>query len=179
MKIAIILGSVRDGRVGAAVADWVFESAKARGDADYELIDLKSFHLPVLESAVVPGAANKQYDNAQVQKWGDTIDTCDAYVFVTPEYNHSVPGGFKNAFDSIGGEWAGKAVGFVSYGADSGVRAVEHWRTIVANFHMHDVRGQVSLSTFTEVGKDGLTLADRREGELNALFDQVIAATKI
>ena len=58
------------------------------------------------------------------------------FVSDTPEYNHGVPGAFKNAVDSLGPEWVGKAVGFVSYGADGGVRCVEHWRAIVASFQM-------------------------------------------
>ena len=111
-------------------------------------------------------------------RWGETIDGYDGFIFVTPEYNHSVPGPFKNAFDSIGPEWQGKTVGFVSYGAENGVRAVEHWRAIVANFSMYDVRQQVSLSIFTEMGENGLTLADRRAGELETLLDQLIPATR-
>lgn len=88
-----------------------------------------------------------------------------------------MPGAFKNAVDSLGSEWFGKTVGFVAYGADGGVRAVEQWRQIVANFQMLDVRAQVSLSLFAEFGADGFTPLERRVGELAALFDQLITLT--
>ena len=83
------------------------------------------------------------------------MDACDGYVFVTAEYNHSVPGTMKNAFDSLFGEWAGKPVAFVSYGADGGVRAVEHWRQIVGNLSMTDIRNQVALNIFGEDVENG------------------------
>ncbi len=178
MKIGIILGSIREGRAGESVARWVAEHAASRADVTYELIDLKSFDVPLLTSATVPGAANKQYDDERVTRWSRAIDSCDGYVFVTPEYNHGVPGGLKNAFDVLGGEWADKAVAFVSYGAEGGVRAVEHWRQIVANFRMFGVRQQVSLSTFTEFDDDGVAPAERRTGEIATLFDQLESATR-
>ena len=178
MKIGIILGSIREERSGQSVAEWVAREAETRQDATYELIDLKSFDVPLLTSATVPGAANKQYDDERVQRWSSTIDSYDAFVFVTPEYNHSVPGGLKNAFDSLGSEWANKPVAFVSYGAEGGVRAVEHWRQIVANFHMYGVRQQISLSLFTEFGPQGVEPAERRADELATLFDQLEQATR-
>ena len=172
MKIGIILGSVRDDRVGAAVAGWVQEQSAGR-EHTYELVDLKSFDVPVLTSATVPMAADKSYDDPRVQAWGDAIDAFDGFVFVTPEYNHGVPGGLKNAVDSLGAEWSGKAFGMVSYGADGGVRAVEQWRVIIANFSSVVVRGQVSLSLFNDFADGELALQDRRQGELSAVFDQV------
>ncbi|MFN8110672.1 MAG: NAD(P)H-dependent oxidoreductase [Thermoleophilia bacterium] len=177
MRIGIIIGSIREERKGEAVAQWVADAARGRGDAEYTLIDLKLFDVPLLTSATVPGAANRNYDSPQVIAWGAAIDACDGFVFVTPEYNHSVPGPLKNAFDSIGPEWAGKAVAFVSYGADGGIRAVEHWRQITANFHMVDVRAQVPLSLFMDFGADGFAPVERRAGELGILLDQLEAAT--
>ncbi|QWC84638.1 NAD(P)H-dependent oxidoreductase [Nocardioidaceae bacterium] len=172
MKIGIILGSIRDDRLGQVVGDWVAEQAAGR-DHDYELVDLKAYDVPLLTSATVPMAAGKTYDDPNVQAWAEKLDTFDGFVFVTPEYNHSVPGAFKNAVDSVGAELSGKAFGLVAYGADGGVRAVEHWRTILANFSSVVVRGQVSLSLFTDVTDGALSLLERREGELSAVFDQV------
>lgn len=173
MKIGIVLGSIREARLGEAVARWVAESATGRPEATYEIIDLKEFDVPLLTAAVPPGAANRQYDDERVTRWSRAIDSCDAYVFVTAEYNHSVPGAFKNAVDSLGPEWSGKPVGFVAYGADGGVRAVEAWRTVLANFSMVDVRAQVSLGLFTDFGETGLEPMERRAGELDALFGQL------
>lgn len=178
MKIGIILGSIREERLGASVARWVADQAVSREGVDYELIDLKAFDVPLLTSATVPGAANKQYDDERVRNWSAAIDDCDGFVFVTPEYNHGVPGALKNAFDSLGNEWADKAVAFVSYGAEGGVRAVEHWRQIVANFHMFGVRQQISMSLFSEFGPEGVQPAERRADEIATLFDQLEAATR-
>ncbi len=177
MKIGIIIGSVREGRKAESVARWVLEATRDRDDATYELVDLASFGVPVLTSGVVPAAAGRVYDSAAVTAWGEAIDAHDGFVFVTPEYNHGVPGAFKNAVDSLGPEWVGKTVGFVSYGADGGVRCVEHWRAIVANFHMLDVRAQVALSLFTDFGETGLTPIERRAGEIQTLLDQLVALT--
>lgn len=174
MKIGIILGSIRAGRSGAAVAEWVLDQTEDRDDAEYELIDLKSFDVPLLTSATVPGAAKKQYDSPEVTAWSKAIDACDGFVFVTPEYNHSVPGAMKNAFDSLGSEWSKKGVALVSYGAESGVRAVEHWRQICVNFHMVVIRNQVSLSTFLEWEDDEFAPNERRPKELSTLLDTLV-----
>lgn len=172
--IGIIIGSIREGRSGESVAQWVREQADRReSGVDYELVDLKDFNVPLLESATVPGAANKKYDNQAVQAWSEKIDSLDGYIFVTPEYNHSVPGAFKNAFDALGAEWAAKPVAFVGYGAAGGVRAVEHWRTIVSNFSMVDVRNQLDLSLFTEFSAEGFAPNERREAELEAILTEL------
>ena len=174
MKIAIILGSTRPGRFGAQVADWVMEQVAGRDDAEYVLVDLAEYDLDLLNEPTVPGAAKRQYDNPKTRRWSETIDQYDGFVFVTPEYNHGVPGAFKNAYDSLGPEWVGKPVAFVSYGAESGVRAVEAWRQIVGNFNMFDIRNQLSLNLFTEFGDDGVQPNDRRPGELSDLLDMLV-----
>lgn len=177
MKIGIVIGSVREARKGPLVAGWVHELASARTDAEFVVIDLRVFDVPVFSSATLPALAKRQYDSPQVTAWSQAIDACDGFVFVTPEYNHGVPGAFKNAVDSLGPEWIGKTVGFVGYGAENGVRAIEQWRQIVVNFQMLDVRAQVGLSTFTEIGPDAVTPLDRRAGELTAMLDQLVTLT--
>lgn len=177
MKIAIILGSTRPGRFGAQVADWVVEQTAGRDTAEFELVDLKDFDLDLLNEPTVPGAAQRQYDNPKTRRWSEKIDEFDGYVFVTPEYNHGVPAALKNAFDVLYPEWVHKGAALVSYGADGGVRAVEHWRTILANAQMHVVRGQVSFSTMLEVeeGADGdvFAPADRRTKEMGNVLAQL------
>ncbi|MGO1583284.1 MAG: NADPH-dependent FMN reductase [Actinomycetaceae bacterium] len=174
MKIGIIIGSVREGRSAQSVAEWVDSVAQQRDDATYELVDLKDFNLPILADPVVPGAANREYGTAEARAWGAAIDSYDGFIFITPEYNHGVPGAFKNAFDTIAPEWAHKSVGIVSYGADAGVRAVEQWRQIVANAQMVAVRGQVSLGLFTEFGENGVQPNERRADELGGLLGSVV-----
>lgn len=180
MKIGIIAGSIREGRNGIKVADWVMDVASKRDDAEYELIDLKKFNVPLLTDPNHPAMANGKYSTPEVQAWSDAIRDCDAFVFVTPEYNHSIPGAFKNAVDSISAEWQGKPVAFVSYGSAGGVRAVEHWRGSLANFGMFDQRAAVELNLFTDFdGQGNFTPAERKAEEANLMFDSLVAATKM
>jgi NAD(P)H-dependent FMN reductase len=174
MRIGIILGSTRPGRQGESIARWVYARASQRNDAEFALIDLKDYGLGLLNEATVPGAANRQYENPATRRWSQTVDALDSFVFVTPEYNHGVPAALKNAVDLLYPEWNHKAVGFVAYGADGGVRAVEHWRAIVANVLMHDVRAQVSLSLFLDADAGAFAPLERRAGELDNMLGQLV-----
>ena len=174
IKIAIIIGSTRPGRNGEAVAKWVYEVAQKRSDAEFELVDIKDFDLPLLDEPMPPIMG--QYSKPHTKAWAAKIGTFDAYVFVTPEYNHSISGALKNAIDFLFAEWNNKAAGFVSYGGASGARAVEQLRLNVAEVQMATVRNQVLLSMFTDfenfsVFKPG----PHHEKSVNAVFDQVIA----
>ena len=177
MKIGIIIGSTRPGRVGEGVARWVHDQAARRSDAEFALIDLKDFDLGLLDEATVPGAANRQYENPATRRWSQTVDAYDGFVFVTPEYNHSVPAAFKNAVDVIYPEWNHKTVAFVGYGVDGGVRAVEQWRVIVANCLMHAARAQLSLSVFLDFDGAAFRPAERRPAELDTVLTQLVALT--
>ena len=141
LKIGIIIGSTRPGRNAEQVAKWYYEVAKERTDAEFELIDIADYNLPLLDE-VLP-AGYHQYENEHTKKWAAKIAEFDGFVMVTPEYNHSTSAALKNAIDYLGLEWNNKSVGFVSYGSAMGVRAVEHLRQIVGELQMADVREQV------------------------------------
>ena len=173
-KIGIILGSTRPGRNGEAVANWVLEQSKSRTDAEFELIDIADYNLPLLDEPMPPGY--RQYTKDHTFKWSEKIEEFDGFVIVTAEYNHGVPGALKNAMDYLFEEWNNKAVGFVSYGSAMGVRSVEHLRGISAELQMADVRQQVMLSLFTDF-KDMSEFAPQEyhKESVQTLFDQVIA----
>lgn len=177
MTIGIVIGSVREGRLGESVGAWIHEQAEGR-EVEYTLIDLAEYDLPLLTSPTVPGAADRKYDDARVSRFGEAIDACDGFVFVTAEYNHGIPGAFKNAFDSIYPEWFSKAVGFVSYGAAQGGRAVEAWRPVVANANMYDVRSQVSFGTDEHFDGAQVQPSEAHVKQATGLFDQLEAAAK-
>src|SRR5712691_8614463 len=151
LRIAIILGSTRPGRNGEAVAKWVYEIAQKRTDAQFELVDIKDFNLPLLDEPVPPIMG--QYSKPHTKAWAAKIGSFDGYVFVTPEYNHGISGALKNAIDFLFAEWNNKAAGFVSYGGAGGARAVEHLRLIMAELMVATVRAQVLLSLFTDFEK--------------------------
>ncbi|WP_108250222.1 NADPH-dependent FMN reductase [Planctomonas deserti] len=173
-KIAIIIGSTRPGRNGEAVAKWVLERANARGDADYELVDLLDFNLPLLDEAIP--ASMGQYQNAHTREWAARVAEFDGYVFVTPEYNHGTTGALKNAIDFVYAEWNNKAAGFVSYGSAGGTRAVEHLRLIMAELQIADVRAQVAFNLATDFRNySEFTPAAYHEGNLDLMLDQLNA----
>lgn len=174
MKVGIILGSVREGRLGKQVAQWVYDRATTHGGADWELVDLKEYDVPVLTSGVHPAMANRDYGSVEVNAWSAKIDEFDRYIFVTPEYNHGVPGAFKNAVDSIAPEWHGKRVAFAAYGSANGVRSIEQWRGIVANFNMWDIRATLEFNLFTEFTNGSFTPAERYNDEADTLFEQLL-----
>ena len=97
IRIAIILGSTRPGRKGEAVAKWVYEIAQKRSDADFELVDVKDFNLPLLDEPMSPIMG--QYTHQHTKDWSAKIASFDGYVFVTPEYNHATSGALKNAIE--------------------------------------------------------------------------------
>lgn len=174
LRVGIILGSTRPNRIGESVARWVHDLATKRGDADYELVDLKDFNLPLLDEPVPPSQG--KYSQAHTKSWAAKIDTFDAFVFVTPEYNHSTSGALKNAIDFLYKEWNNKAAGFVSYGSAGGVRAVEHLRLIMAELQIADVRAQVMLSLFTDFENySAFKPAPQHENTLKTMLDQVLA----
>lgn len=177
MTIGIIVGSIRDGRAGSAVGQWVKERSEGR-DHNYKLIELADFDLPMLTGDTPPMALNKNYDDEKVTAWSKAIDECDGFIFVTPEYNHSVPGSFKNAVDHLGSEWSNKPVSYVGYSFTGGIRPVEHWRLIMANFSVISIRAQVSLNMAVDWTDGEFTPDERLNGEMDGVFDAVEGAIK-
>ncbi|MDN5725904.1 MAG: NAD(P)H-dependent oxidoreductase [Propionibacteriales bacterium] len=183
-RIAIIVGSTRTHRRGKAVADWTLESARqaAPQGVDFELVDLDDFALPVLDEPA-PSAWGS-YAHEHTRRWSAAIASYDGFVFVTAEYNHGVPGPLKNAIDFLYDEWHNKAAGFVSYGVNGGVRAVEQLRQIAGELRLADVGAQVALNTYTDFDYTGIDITeptvtgrfapdDRHTDDVAKLVDEV------
>lgn len=174
INVAVIIGSTRPGRVGEAVGRWAFEVANRRKDAQFELVDLKDFNLPLLDEPVPPSMG--QYSKEHTKRWAAKIATFDAYVFVTAEYNHGIPGALKNAIDFLFAEWNNKAAGFVSYGSAGGARAVESLRLVLAEVQIATVRNQVMLNLFTDFENfTQFKPHPRHEDSVNKMLDQLVA----
>jgi NAD(P)H-dependent FMN reductase len=173
-RIGIIIGSTRPGRNGKAVADWVFDRAVQRDDAEFELVDLRDFPLPHYDEEGSP--ARSTFDADHAVTWTAKVAEFDGFVFVTPEYNHSTSGVLKNALDYVYTEWNNKAAAFVSYGGAGGARAVEHLRLVASELEMATVRNQVSLSLMTDFQNfSELTPAPYQLAQLDAALDQLVA----
>jgi NAD(P)H-dependent FMN reductase len=174
LKVAIVTGSTRPGRQNEEVARWVHRLAMQRNDAAFELVDFADYKLPLLDERIP--ASLGRYEHQHTKQWAETIDSFDAYVFVTPEYNHSTSAALENAIDFLYREWNNKAAGFVSYGATGGTRAVEHLRLILAGLMMATVRAQVMLSLFTDFEQFTTFTPDpRHEREVHTMLDQLVA----
>ncbi|GAA0328061.1 NAD(P)H-dependent oxidoreductase [Bacillus carboniphilus] len=168
LKIGIILGSTRQGRVSPQVGEWVKGIADTREDAQYEILDIADFKLPFLGEGTgeEPG----------LQAWSEKLNSLDGFVFIVQEYNHSITGALKNAIDLARDEWANKAAGIVSYGSTGGARAAEHLRGILGELQVADVRVHPTLSLFTDFENfSEFKPADLHLDNVNAMLDQVNA----
>ena len=173
LNVAIIVGSTRPGRKAEDVARWVYRIAAKRSDALFEVVDIASFNLPLLDEALPPSMG--QYAQPHTKAWAAKIAEFDAFVFVTPEYNHSTSGALKNAIDYIFREWNDKAAGFVGYGSVGGTRAVEQLRLVMGELKIADVRAQVALSLFTDFENfTTLKPGSHQEAAVNAMLNDLI-----
>lgn len=174
LKVAIITGSTRPGRKSEAVARWVYDIAAKRSDASFEIVDIAAFDLPLLDEAIPPSM--NRYAKPHTKAWAAKIATFDAFVFVTPEYNHSTSGALKNAIDFLFREWNDKAAAFVGYGSVGGARAVEHLRLIMGEIKIADVRSQVALSLYDDFENfSTLKPRPRQEKAVNAMLADLVA----
>lgn len=171
MRVAVIIGSVRKGRIGPSVAKWFAGQVDEHDGFDVDLVDLADYDLPAM---LTDDPAPEVRDS--LGGLTPRLASADAFVVVTPEYNHSYPASLKCAIDWHFTEWQAKPIGFVSYGGlAGGMRAVEHLRQVFAELHAVTVRDTVGFSgpwgRFTDDG----TLADPVEANVAAktLLDQL------
>jgi NAD(P)H-dependent FMN reductase len=173
LRIAIVTGSTRPGRNNEAVAKWVHELARQRQDAEYELIDIRSLDLPLLDEPVPPSMG--RYSKPHTKAWAAKVAPLDGFVFVTPEYNHGTSAALKNAIDYLYAEWNNKAAAFVSYGSAGGARAVEQLRLVLSECQVAHVRAQVMLSLMTDFENFSTFRPHaRHEQELATMLDQLV-----
>lgn len=141
LKIGIITGSTREGRVNKDVSDWVLNNAKNTDNVSYEIVDIKDYDLPFL-------GTGKNLKN--IENWNAKLAELDGFIFVVAEYNHSITGALKNALDLARDSWVNKSAGIVSYGSAGGARAAEHLRGILSELQIASVRTQILLSLFDD-----------------------------
>lgn len=170
IRIAVIIGSTRKGRFGPTVAAWFVEQAEQYADLVVDVIDLAEARLPETLGGFgdEPGPA--------VAAVSPLLAAADAFVVVTPEYNHSFPASLKSAIDWHTEEWHAKPVGFVSYGGlAGGLRAVEHLRQVFAELHAVTVRDTVSFhDAWSQFDPDGRAAApDGCNAAAKSMLDQL------
>lgn len=145
MKIQIIVGSIREGRVAIKVAEWLHRAINQLefSTLDVEVVDLKEWDLPFFAGKNSP--ASGIYDQPKQQQWADKIATGDAFIFVTPEYNHGYSPVLKNAIDYLYKEWKGKPAAYVSYGGTNGSRSIDQFKQVCSFIGMIDSNAVIEL----------------------------------
>ncbi len=148
LKLIVLLGSTRKGRFSEKSARWIVEKAQERAEFDVELVDLMDYPLPFYEHELPPLMRGGEQDEPNAKKLAEKIGSGDAFIIVTPEYNHSFPAVLKNAIDYVYFEWVRKPVGFVSHGAVAGVRAVQQLHEVVIQLEAVNINKAVHIPDF-------------------------------
>ncbi|HYZ27703.1 MAG TPA: NAD(P)H-dependent oxidoreductase [Thermoleophilaceae bacterium] len=179
-NLTIIVASTRPGRAGLPIAGWFAERARGHGGFDVRVVDLAVVNLPMLDEPDHPRL--RRYRNPHTWEWSATVDAADAFVLVTPEYNHGYPATLKNAIDYLHDEWASKPVGFVSYGgAAAGTRAIAQLNQVVTAIKMMPLREAVNIPFHSQFFDDEGRLHPNEIMEQAAvrMLDALVAAETV
>jgi NAD(P)H-dependent FMN reductase len=170
LKLTVIIGSVRTGRVGPKVAEWVFDAAREQGGFDVTLVDLADVGLPLLDEPQHP--VKQQYEHDHTKRWAAIVGDADAFLFVTPEYDFFAPASLINAIQYLSQEWKYKPAGIVSYGGVSGgLRSTQMLRLLLSNVNMHAVQQSVSIPFIaTHIVDDVFVPPEHAAGSVNIML---------
>ncbi|MBN8816900.1 MAG: NAD(P)H-dependent oxidoreductase [Sphingomonas sp.] len=172
LKIGIIVGSVREGRISLPIANWVKEQIDALVEFDAKLLDLAEWQLPMFAEPNPP--ATGKYTGEKQREWAAVIGPMDGYILIAPEYNHGMSAVLKNAIDTVAAEWARKPVAFVAHGGMGGSRSVEQLREVTAALAMAPLSSAVHLQGAHQM-RDGdrFTAGEAENRRLAALFGEL------
>jgi len=179
-KLYVIAVSTRPGRAGFPLSTWIFERARAHPAFDVELVDLKDENLPLFDEPRHPRL--RQYEHEHTKRWSAKIDAADAFIFVTPEYNHGAPPSLINALDYLVQEWAHKPVGFVSYGGPAGgTRAVQMVKPMMVALKLIVMHESVMAPLFaTNIDAAGTFAAsEQQEAGAQAMLGALLQWTQV
>ena len=149
LKLKVILGSTRPGRFSEQAAPWIEGLLKKYPEFEVEQLDLRDYLMPYYDEAITPSQVKlgADYGKEIVNAWARKIEEADAYLVVTPEYNHGYSAVLKNALDYVYAPWNNKAIAFVSYGSVGGGRSVEQLREVAVELQMAPIRSAVHIQT--------------------------------
>jgi NAD(P)H-dependent FMN reductase len=174
-RLAIVIGSVREGRFGPVVAAWVAERARDHGAFYVDLVDLADADIPLVLPADPPKFAGATYPRPSgMTDLTARLDAADAFILVTPEYNHSYPASLKAAIDWHFTQWTAKPVAFVSYGGASGGRhAVLHLENVLTELHAVTIRDGLAFPNYFASFEDGHPLDPQAIQHAKAMLEQL------
>ncbi len=175
MKIQIIVGSVREGRTAIKVARWIERSIRNYdfSTLNVEIVDLKTWDLPIFAGANPP--LTGIYDQPKQQEWAEKIAQGDAFIFISPEYNHGYSPALKNALDYLGKEWNGKPAAYVSYGGSNGSRSIDQIRQVATQLGLVDTNAVIEIrDIFMRCAEPEFTANEFDEKALDSAFKKLI-----
>ena len=172
LRISVIVGSVREGRISLPIAKWVMDRIAARTEFDAELLDLAEWDLPMFAEPNPP--ATGRYTCEKQRAWAERIGGADGYILVAPEYNHGMSAVLKNALDTVYAEWGKKPVAFVAHGGMGGARSVEQLREVTAALGMAPLSSAVHLQGAAKLREgDRFNAGEVENRRLGTLFDEL------
>jgi len=174
-RLSIIIGSTRPGRAGLPIADWFSDRARQHGGFEIDVVDLAELNLPMLDEPNHPRL--RQYTHQHTKDWSARVAGSDAFVIVTPEYNHGYSAALKNAIDYLHHEWHYKPVGFVSYGGvAAGTRAMQQLKQVVTALRMLPLTDAVNIPFHTQfLDDDGRIQANEvMEQAADVMLDELL-----
>ena len=174
-RLVVIVGSVREGRFGPVVASWVADQIQAHGGFDVDLVDLAGVDIPLALPAAPPKFAGDDYPRPEGMKdLTRKLSEADAFIIVTPEYNHSYPASLKALIDWHFTQWTAKPVAFVSYGGAAGGRhAVLHLENVLTELHAVTIRDGLAFPNYFTAWQDGAPLDAAAAGYAKTLLEQL------
>ncbi|MET9019153.1 NAD(P)H-dependent oxidoreductase [Actinopolymorpha sp. NPDC004070] len=172
-RLAVVVGSVREGRFGPTVASWVAEQARVHGGFEVEIVDLADFDIPLSLPGTSPKYAGEAYPRpAGMARLTAALERAEAFVLVTAEYNHSYPASLKAAIDWHYTQWTAKPVAFVSYGGAAGGRhAVLHLENVLTELHAVTIRDGLSFPLRVGSWEDGEPTDPEAPGYAKTVLD--------
>jgi NAD(P)H-dependent FMN reductase len=173
--LQIIIASTRPGRTGLTIGRWIASRAEAHGAFEVDVVDLAELALPFVDEPNHPRL--RSYTRQHTKDWSARVERADAFVFVTPEYNHGLSAPLKNAIDYLYAEWQHKPAGFVSYGGvAAGTRAVEQTKQVVTALRMVPVVEAVAIPFVQQfIDEDGALVANEpMEQGADAMLDELV-----
>jgi NAD(P)H-dependent FMN reductase len=173
LRISVIVGSVREGRISLPIAKWVMGRTAARPEFDAELLDLAEWDLPMFPEPNPP--ATGRYTGEKQRAWAEKIGAADGYILVAPEYNHGMSAVLKNALDTVYAEWGRKPVAFVAHGGMGGARSVEQLRQVAVAMAMAPLSSAVHLQGAAKLREgDRFNAGEIEDKRLSVLFDELL-----
>ncbi|WP_072805548.1 NADPH-dependent FMN reductase [Rhodococcoides yunnanense] len=175
LRLVIVIGSVRDGRFGPVVAEWIAEQSNAHGAFAVTVVDLAEFDIPLALPDSSPKLEGDSYPRPDAMA-GLTalLESADAFLLVTPEYNHSFPASLKAAIDWHFTQWAAKPVGLISYGGAAGGRhASAHLENVLSELGAVTIQQGLTFANYYTAWKDGSPVDSESAGYAKAMLDQL------